>query len=340
MKNDQPELDEDKTGFVHPNPVMDAALNWLFTLQASPEDVALRAEFESWRAASPLHAETFATVADAWELPELDTVAAELAMRVTPAAERPSTVVTLPVRTKRPVLFRAVMAIAASLLLVIGVQQAPSLMLQWQADYSTVPGRNEETTLPDGSRMVLGTASAVSVDFEGNRRNVTLLKGEAYFDVVHDASHPFKVAANYSEVEVKGTAFSVRTDDAGDTVVLERGMVDVARLQDRSDVASLVPGESITASATKLSPVRKADTVTSLAWLEGRIVFKDQPFAQVLGEVARYYASPVIVANSSLDTMKVNGSYRLDDPERVIRSLATATGASVTRLPGGILILR
>lgn len=340
MKNDQPELDENKTGFVHPDPVMDAALNWLFMLQAAPDDVSLRAEFETWRAASPLHAEIFATVADAWELPELDMVATELATRVTPSVERPGTVIALPVRPKRPVLFRAAMAIAATVLLVIGIQQAPDLMLRWQADYSTVAGRNEETTLPDGSRMVLGTASAVSVDFEGNRRNVTLLKGEAYFDVVHDAAHPFKVAANFSEIEVKGTAFSVRTDDAGDTVVLERGMVDVARLQDRDDVASLAPGESVTASASKLSAVRKTDTVTSLAWLEGRIVFKDQPFSQVLSDVARYYTSLVIVANSSLDNMKVNGSYRLDDPERVIRSLATATGASVTRLPGGILILR
>jgi transmembrane sensor len=340
VKNDQPELDEDKTGFVHPDPVMDAALNWLFTLQAAPEDVALRSEFENWRAANPLHAETFATVADAWELPELDMVAARLATRVTPAAEQPGAVITLPARPKRTALSRVAMAIAATVLLAIGIQQAPNLMLQWQADYTTVAGHNQETTLPDGSRMVLGTASAVSVDFEGSRRNVTLLKGEAYFDVVHDAAHPFKVAANFSEVEVKGTAFSVRTDDAGDTVVLERGMVDVARLQDRSDVASLVPGESVTASATRLSPVRKTDTVTSLAWLEGRIVFRDQPFSQVLGEIARYYASSVIVANSGLDNMKVNGSYRLDDPERVIRSLATATGASVTRLPGGILILR
>lgn len=340
MKSDQPELDEDNPGFVHADPVMDAALNWLFMLQASPDDAALRAEFDAWHRANPLHAETFTKVSDAWELPEMDMVAADIATRTTPVSQQSATVIPLSVRPKRRAFWQVAMAAAAVVLLTLGLQQAPQLMLQWRADYSTVAGANQESMLPDGSRMVLGTASAVAVDFDGGRRNVTVLKGEAYFDVVHDAAHPFKVAGHFSEVEVKGTAFSVRTDDTGDTVVLQRGLVNVARLDDRSDTASLEPGDSITASATKLSAVKKADAATSFAWLEGRIVFKDQPFGQVLNEVERYYASPVVVANSKLNDMKVNGSYRLDDPERVIRSLATATGASVTRLPGGILILR
>lgn len=325
---------------MHPDPVTDAALNWLFTLQASPEDSALRARFEHWRSADPAHAETFAAISDAWELPEMDMVASELALRSRHSPVLSGATVLRRPGPRRRTGLRIAMAAAAMVLLALGIQQYPSFVLQWQADYQTVAGLNQETTLPDGSRMVLGTASAVSLDFEGGRRTVTLLKGEAYFDVVHDAAHPFKVAASFSEVEVKGTAFSVRTDITGDTVVLERGHVDVARLQDRSDMASLEPGESVTASATSLSAVRKADTATSFAWLEGRLVFEDKPFRQVLAEVERYYGPSIVVANSRLGDVKVNGSYRLDDPERVIRSLATATGASVTRIPGGILILR
>lgn len=340
MESDKPERSNEDRGFVHPDPVTDAALNWLFALQASPADAALRAEFEAWRTADRSHAETFSVVAAAWELPEMDIVANEVASRAQRASPaREGDVLQYP-RPKRGPWTKVAVAAAAIVLLAIGIQQYPVLMLQWQADYMTATGARDKVTLPDGSQMTLNTASAVSVDFAGTKRSVTLLQGEAYFDVVPDPARPFTVAAAFSEVEVKGTAFSVQTNSEQDTVVLERGLVDVARLPERNDTVSLEPGETITATARTLSAVKKTDPATSLAWLQGRLVFADQPFGQVLEDVGRYYAHSIIVMNSGLGGIKVTGSYRLDDPERVINSLATAAGASVTRIPGGILILR
>ncbi|MCJ8145102.1 FecR domain-containing protein [Ancylobacter sp. A5.8] len=318
---------------------MDAALNWLFTLQAAPEDQQIRAEFETWRRAEAAHAEAFAVVADAWVLPDMDTVAGEVAQRTQYPARAAGNVAPLP-RSKRRNWAKAAMAAAAAVLIAVGVQQYPTLKLRWQADYLTVAGARQEVMLPDGSRMILNTASAVSLDFEGTKRSVTLLQGEAYFDVVPDALRPFTVAAAFSEVTVKGTAFSVRSDSEQDSVILERGLVDVSRLPDREQTASLKPGESIVATEMSLSPVQQADPATSLAWLQGQLIFEDRPFDQVLNEVARYYGHSIIVANDRLKQIKINGNYRLSDPERAVRSLATAAGASVTRLPGGILILQ
>ncbi|WP_411033688.1 FecR family protein [Shinella sp. BYT-45] len=340
MERDKPERSDEEEGFVHPDPVMDAALNWLFLLQADPQDAALRAAFETWHGADPAHARTFAAVAGAWDLPEMDTVARTIASRIGYTTHAGDAPVVRYRRPKRNIAARVALAAAAAVILAIGIQRYPLLMVQWQADYVTATGVRDEITLPDGSRMTLNTASAVSVDFEGTKRSIALLQGEAYFDVAHDPARPFTVAAAFSEVEVKGTAFSVRTDSDADTVVLERGHVDVARLPERKDTASLEAGESITASAETLSAVRKTDTAASLAWLQGRLVFEDQPFGRVIGEVGRYYGQPVIVANGALRGIRINGSYRVDDPERVIRSLATAAGASVTRIPGGLLILR
>ena len=333
------QLSGEEPGFVHPDPVTDAALNWLFTLQAAPENGQLRSEFETWRRADPAHAAAFALVADAWALPDMDIIAGEVAQRTQYPSRSVGNVVQLP-RSKRGGWAKVAMAVAATLLIAIGVQQYPALKLRWQADYLTVAGARQEVTLPDGSRMILNTASAVSLDFAGTKRSVTLLQGEAYFDVVPDASRPFTVAATFSEVKVKGTAFSVRSDSEQDTVILERGLVDVSRLPDRNQTASLKPGESIVATNTSLSAVRQADPATSLAWLQGQLIFEDRPFDQVLGEVARYYGHSIIVANGRLTQIKINGNYRLNDPERAVRSLATAAGASVTRIPGGILILR
>lgn len=340
MERDKPEPSDDDQEFVHPDPVTDGALNWLFTLQAEPDDQRLRAEFEAWRNSDPSHAETFAVVAGAWDLPEMDMAAADLAARTGHSRPKHDARVAQIPRRKRSPWTTAPMAAAAAVLIAVGIQQYPVLMLQWRADYQTATGVFEKITLPDGSEMTLNTASAVSLDFEGTRRAVTLLQGEAYFDVVPDQARPFIVTAAFAEIEVKGTAFSVRTESEADTIVLERGHVDVARLAERTETAFLEPGETITASAARLSAVTKIDPDTSLAWLNGMIVFEDRPFGQVLQEVGRYYGHSIVVATGRLEHVRVNGNYRLDNPERAIRSLATAAGASVTRIPGGILILR
>lgn len=340
MERDNREQGDKEQGFVHPDAVMDAALNWLIALQGAPDDAALRVRLNQWQQADPAHAAAFETVACAWDLPEMDMVAKDFAARAVNSIQPPQVIVLKDRRPKRSGWTRVAMAAAAVLLVVMGIQQYPALSLKWQADYLTQAGARDEVTLPDGSRMILNTASAVSLDFEGSKRSVTLLQGEAYFDVVPDPSRPFTVAAAFSEVEVKGTAFSVRTESTEDTVVLEHGHVDVTRLPERTDMASLEPGESITATDTAFSGVRKADPTISHAWLQGRVVFDDQPFEQVLGEIGRYYGHTIVVTNDQLNHIRINGNYRLDNPERVIRSLATAAGANVTRLPGGILILR
>lgn len=346
MERDKPASDTgqpraarpDQDAVAQSDPALDAALDWLFTLEARPDDADLRADFDRWRAADPAHAAAFDQVAQAWHLPEMDMVAHSI--RAAEQEKAPvAQIVTLPPRSRR--IWPRVAGLAAAIaLLAIGLQQYPMLMLRWQADYITAAGAQQQIDLPDGSRMVLNTDSAVALDFAGEDRAVRLLRGEAYFDVKHDPAHPFRVTGAHAEVVVKGTAFSVRTGKAEDSVVLERGHVEVARLPLRDRVAELEPGQSIHATPQDLSAVTPADPEAELAWLRGRLVFADRPLAGVLDEIGRYYGPAVVLANGALGQVRVSGSYRLEDPERVIRSLAAAAGGSVTRLPGGMLILR
>ncbi|MCD4514373.1 FecR domain-containing protein [Brucella pseudogrignonensis] len=231
----------------------------------------------------------------------------------------------------------ALSGIAAVLLLFVGWQQAPAILLRWQSDYMTATGQRNTITLPDGSTAILNTSTAISVDFQNGRRKVFLLGGEAYFDVRHDPAHPFVVAGTFAEVEVKGTAFAVRTDGEEDTVLLERGSVEVSR-QDTH--ALLTPGQMIVARASGLSGVTSADMDQSLAWRDGRIVFRDRPFHEALGDLERYFGGRVLLMTNRASGRLVSGHYRTEDPDAAIRTLARSAGIEVTRLPGGILILR
>lgn len=332
---DPPKPDEP---YSHPDAATDQALDWFLRLQDESGDRAVRAEFERWLAGDPQRRDAFSRLQRMQSMPSLrkaaERDAGRLGMSTNMRARRGSVAWLWPRGWPA-----RIAAAAAVVLLLVSVPQIPGLMLRWQADYITAAGEVQRVRLPDGSDMTLNTASAVAVDFKEGRRRITLLAGEAYFDVYHDPAHPFVVAGPFSEVEAKGTAFDVRADAGHDVVVLERGHVGVRRNQNMSDQTDLKPDQMVTVSANALSAVTIANLETSLAWRDGRIVFRDQPFDIALTELRRYYSGPVIVANRQVSETLVNGNYRVADPQAAIRTLAESAGAAVTYLPGGVIVL-
>lgn len=227
---------------------------------------------------------------------------------------------------------------AAGLVLALAIYQAPEMLLRWQADYLTETGEQQEIRLPDGSTMMLNTASAAAIDFENGRRHVRLLRGEAYFDVRHDETHPFTVSGAYSDTHDLGTVFLVRRDNGKDTVILREGLIAVRRLEGEGRNVTLQPGQEIDATEQRLSAVSAANLDQSFAWTDGLLIFRNEKFATALQELERYFSGKVIVAESKLNRVTVSGNYRIDDPEAAIRTLAEAAGANVTRLPGLIIL--
>ena len=92
------------------------------------------------------------------------------------------------------------------------------------------PAAAVAVTLRDGTRLVLWPASRLRIpsDFGLRTRSVEL-QGEAYFAVVHDASHPFVVTAHGVVTRDVGTAFDIRAyaDDPGVRVAVAEGEVAV-----------------------------------------------------------------------------------------------------------------
>lgn len=308
------------------------ALDWFVRLQAEAGNPATARGFRDWLEGSPGRERAFARVASVWGAPEFLVASrnvADAASRV--EGER---------RRQRRSRAKQGAIVASLMLLAFGVARFSEFSLWLRADYVTAVGERRAIPLPDGSTMTLNTGSAVALDFEQGGRGVTLLQGEAFFDVARDAARPFKVSGRFGRVAVKGTAFSVRFDPLADTVLLSRGAVDVSRLSRPEDSISLKSGDAVSVTATAVLPVRHVDPAQSLEWMEGRISFSERPFGEVLDELRRYHSGRVFLANGRLARIAVSGSYRLDEPDTAIRSLAEAAGAVATVLPGGIIILR
>ncbi|MES1249770.1 MAG: FecR domain-containing protein, partial [Chitinophaga rupis] len=63
--------------------------------------------------------------------------------------------------------------------------------------------------LPDSSVVWLNSATHLSVHPDFARHRELRLRGEAFFEVRHDASHPFVVQAGNASTVVFGTAFNI-----------------------------------------------------------------------------------------------------------------------------------
>ena len=84
--------------------------------------------------------------------------------------------------------------------------------------------------LPDGTQVWLNSDSKLEYkeNFNDNIREVTLT-GEAYFDVVKDAAHPFVVHTSDIDIRVLGTAFNVKSypKESSIEATLIHGLIEV-----------------------------------------------------------------------------------------------------------------
>ncbi|WP_261241102.1 MULTISPECIES: FecR family protein [unclassified Pseudomonas] len=268
----------------------DDALQWQVLLHSGTASAADQARYQRWKQLSLDHTEAAVEAEMLWL--DLGSTATAQAFEA------------LPPRPRRK---RWSAGIAAALVLVVagycGWQEAPL----WLADYHTRVGERQSITLDDGSKVLLNSASAVSVAFSATERRVTLRAGEALFDTVADP-RPFVVETAGDTVQGANATFSVRRDGQ---VVLAKGQ---ARL-----------GDQVLAVA--------ADASALTAWQRGKLIFNGKPLGQVLAELERYQHGRIVVPDSKLAALEVSGVFDLDDPHALLRTLEQRYGLKVTYLP-------
>jgi ferric-dicitrate binding protein FerR (iron transport regulator) len=108
-------------------------------------------------------------------------------------------------------------AAAAAIVFVIGLAafyRVPLLNMidpVKQVQLTSNPGQYRQIYLADGTHVWLSPSTTVSYPekFRGKLRNVSI-EGEAYFEVAHDASHPFVIQSGAVKTVVLGTSFDIR----------------------------------------------------------------------------------------------------------------------------------
>lgn len=191
-----------------------------------------------------------------------------------------------------------------------------------RASWETTTGARKVVRLPDGSTATLGSGTDLRIAFSRGERDLELTRGEAFFDVVHDAARPFVVHANGYRVTAVGTRFDVRRDADRLRVVVTRGLVRLQSARDPAKPPSMLPAGSIATVAdddVAISQVTAEEAREALSWRDGFVVFHRTPLAEAVREFNRYNARQIVIADPALDALRVGGHFKLDNSDAFVR---------------------
>ena len=202
--------------------------------------------------------------------------------------------------------------------------------------YATAIGAQKKFTLADGSVVTLNTNSRIDVEIRGHSRDVHLVRGEAYFEVVHDETRPFTVYADRYVVRDIGTAFAVHLlDKCLVNVRVTKGSVEIAapmRGGKASDGAKslgvVVAGQDIVfgQKIERAEVVSDAELGRKLAWRQGQLIYSGQPLADVLADISRYSDIEIELADPGLRNLPVGGAFRVNQTGAIFAALENNFG--------------
>ncbi len=231
--------------------------------------------------------------------------------------------------------------VAAAVIGVIAIGTSTSLWLSQPhtTTYETPVGGRQTVPLADGSSIELNTNTILRTKFTKDRRVVELVRGEALFDVKHDAARPFVVlAANHRVVDL-GTKFLVREDGASLRVALIEGS---ARLEARGTAKSavLLPGDEAHATARSLFVTRKSsnEMARELGWQRGVLVFQRTTLVEVANEYNRYNHRKIVIGDAKAGARVITATLPTHDVEGFARMARNFLGLRVSEREAEIVI--
>jgi transmembrane sensor len=200
-------------------------------------------------------------------------------------------------------------------------------------------GGQYHLTLNDGTQVWLNSNSSITFPtrFSGSERKVEI-RGEAYFEVAHQAEKPFRVLSKGQVIEVLGTRFNLNAydDEPAFKTTLLQGSVKVTA---NGKIKVLRPGEQAVFKGKVLS-LSIPDLEEVMAWHEGDFVFKKQTVEEIMRKVSRWYDIDVDYEHYSPDNQTFTGVLsRTKNLSSVIQMMKSSTSKLKFHIDGKRLVI-
>lgn len=199
-------------------------------------------------------------------------------------------------------------------------------------------GTRAKFNLPDGSSGYLNGGSTLKfpIKFSEKSRNVSL-QGEAYFDVVSNPKKPFIVSGSKINVVAYGTSFNVDAypGDNNNKAVLVKGKIEVFGKTNNQtqSLGVLNPGEMCSFDIEKSSyKIAKVDADKIVSWKDGKLVFINAPFEEVVKKLNRRYSANIVIKDQKLKTYTYLATFEDETLDEVLKLIQLSAPISVTDL--------
>lgn len=187
---------------------------------------------------------------------------------------------------------------------------------------STRPGERAALTLTDGSKATLAGDSKLRIPASfGDPVRAVALEGAASFTVQGTGAKAFHVSTGQGMLTATGTAFDVRAfpAEARTLVRVREGTVtaklgETTRTLNAGDVVDLRPDGS-------LREVSAATRETAFAWADGRLVLRERPLREALGEIHRFLGLTLVVPDAALLARPVSADVELGATRALLADL-------------------
>ena len=196
--------------------------------------------------------------------------------------------------------------------------------------YETRIGETRIVPLDDGSVVTLNTDSKIEVGYTEERRGITLVKGEALFDVAKNKLRPFIVDAGGATVRAIGTSFSVTLlPNRPMQVLVREGEVELKRPE--------IPGAPLRLTANSKAvarqdepvetiPMEQFEVTRELSWRVGRLSFEGETLEAAAATFARYSSIRIEIDDPMLAKETVTGVFVSNDPIGFSKAVALSLG--------------
>ncbi len=189
-----------------------------------------------------------------------------------------------------------------------------------QNDVLTFKSGNKsiEKVLPDGTKILLSKNSEITYPkaFEGDTREINL-SGEGFFDVHHDAAHPFIIHTQGTDVKVLGTSFNVRAYNAQVQVLVKTGKVQFSKNKNQVILTKGQKGEILSNVNTIIkSEIAEVGTVTKEKL--SSFVFNKMSLGEVVDTLSKQFGKDIKFNQDNIKNCKLTATFENENLENII----------------------
>lgn len=230
------------------------------------------------------------------------------------------------------------------------------------------PGTRSNVVLPDGTTVTLNAGSELTypTDFMKGNREVKL-SGEGYFQVAKNAGRPFIIHTAMVDVKVLGTEFNLRAypNESKTETALISGLVEVTIHRQKDPKILLKPGEKVevdnqlaivTGALQKAHPAASANArkpdirvsplvtdpvdhqVQETAWLEYKLVFRNETFERLSAQIERAYNVKIVFQDEQIKNASFSGKVKDESVTELLNILQATKHFNYKTVSGQIII--